>query len=274
MQKLTKKNIVIPENRMLDILAGLLEKHDANIIRCPMVSILDTPDKKSVLEWINRFIKEPFDIFIILTGEGLYRLVHFAETKEIKNEFINAIKLSKTLVRGPKPKKALSSVALTADFVAEQPTTDGVIATLSKFDIEGYNIGVQLYGTEPNTKLIEFLNSKGAIVFTVAPYIYAPETDDGKIKEVLKKMENGVVDMIAFTSQEQYKRLKKVASGFMDMEHFEQVLNSVSVASVGPVVSGLLESEGIKISVVPKDSYFIKPMVKAIVAYFNEQLQV
>lgn len=269
MNELLNKNIVIPENRQLDLLVHLLEKHNANIIRCPMFSILDTSDKEAVFKWIKNFIDDPFDIFIILTGEGLYRLVSFAELQNVKAEFIDALKKSKKLIRGPKPRKALSTISLTPDIVAEQPTTDGVIITLSTMDIKGFNIGVQLYGSEPNNKLIEFIKSKGALAYTVAPYVYASKTEDEKVVEVFKKITDGFVDMIVFTSMEQYKRLKKIAADSIGKESLVDTLNSISVASVGPVVSDTLTADGVKISVSPKKSFFLKPLVNDIVNYFN-----
>lgn len=270
MQKMTNKNIVLAENRHLDILASLLERHNANVIRCPMFSILDTPDKEPVYRWIERFIGNPFNLFIILTGEGLNRLVHSADEKNLKTEFIHALEKSKKLIRGPKPRKALSMVNLKPDLIAEQPTTDGVISTLSELDLAGNDIGVQLYGSEPNKKLIDFIKSKKAEAFPVSPYIYASETDDEEVKKVIRNIVEGSVDMIVFTSEEQYKRLKKVADASVGIEKFFRALNSTAVASIGPVVSKILNSDGVKVSVTPKSSYFIKPLVNEIVEFFNQ----
>ncbi|MGE4657528.1 MAG: uroporphyrinogen-III synthase, partial [Gammaproteobacteria bacterium] len=71
---LQNRTVALPENRQLDVLARLLEKRGATVVRCPLIAILDAPDEKPVLAWIRRMIKAPFDLFIIYTGEGIYRL--------------------------------------------------------------------------------------------------------------------------------------------------------------------------------------------------------
>lgn len=264
------KRIVLPENRQLDLLADLLEKENATVMRCPMFSILDTPDRKPANDWIKNFIDKPFDIFIILTGEGLFRLTRYAEDLNFRTEFAEAINKSKTLIRGPKPRKALSALNLKPDIIAEQPTTDGVITTLEDMEIGRLRIGVQLYGEEPNLKLIDFINSKNAHAIAVSPYIYAPKSDDHKVLEIIESIKAAEVDMIAFTSKEQVSRLKKVLTDSSEKMDLKDILKSTKVAAVGPVVLERLNEEGVQVAVSPKDSYFLKPMVIAIKKFFTE----
>src|SRR5947199_119681 len=77
------------------------------------------------------------------------------------------------ITRGPKPARALRELGLKPDLPAPTPTTAGVIAALGGLDLKGRRVGVQLYGTEPNTPLVEFLERAGATVRCVAPYVYA-----------------------------------------------------------------------------------------------------
>jgi uroporphyrinogen-III synthase len=246
----------------------MLEKEMASVIRCPMFAILDTPNPEPCYQWIERFIKKPFDIFIILTGEGLFRLTCFAENKGLKSNFIVAVAATKTLIRGPKPRKALSAIGLTPDMVAQKPTTEGVILTLSELDLSGLEIGIQLYGEEPNLKLIEYVKSMNAIPVSVAPYIYAPQSDDEKVIDILKSIQNKEIDLIAFTSNEQVKRMKKVAELFDAQIPLKNILNCTAVAAVGPVVLRTLQEEGVHVKVTPADSYFLKPMVNEIKKFF------
>ena len=82
-QPLQGEYVALPESRQLDVLADLLENRGAAVLRLPLVSILDAPDAAPIEQWLRTFIAEPCDYFIILTGEGLRRLVGFAERGEM-----------------------------------------------------------------------------------------------------------------------------------------------------------------------------------------------
>src|SRR5215831_16243362 len=75
---LAGRTIVVPERRELDLFARMLEQHGAITIRCPMVAISDVPDAAPVVTWLRRFTTDPPDDLILMTGEGLGRLVGFA----------------------------------------------------------------------------------------------------------------------------------------------------------------------------------------------------
>lgn len=161
---LTGRRIAIPESRQLDLFANMLETRGASVLRCPLVSILDAPDPKPVEQWLQAFVQGTCDDLILLTGEGVRRLLGFAQnySDELHAEFVSQLGQVRKITRGPKPARALRDVGLRNDLAAASPTTDGVIETLSQHDLNGRCVGVQLYGTDPNQKLIDFLNQAGA----------------------------------------------------------------------------------------------------------------
>ncbi|UCH47420.1 MAG: hypothetical protein JSU95_15280 [Betaproteobacteria bacterium] len=59
------RTVAVPETRQLDILANLLIKRGARVMRCPLVSICDSPDVDGVTNWLKRFIAEPSALFIL-----------------------------------------------------------------------------------------------------------------------------------------------------------------------------------------------------------------
>ncbi len=146
------------------------------------------------------------------------------------------------------------------DIAAERPTTDGVIASLQPFDLKGRRFGVQLYGTEPNRPLVDFLETAGAKVSTVAPYVYADAADNEAILTLLNRIQAGEVDAIAFTSTPQVERLFAVAPA----ESITAALAKTVVAAVGPVVADTLRRHGIEARVMPEDSFFLKPLTSVL----------
>jgi uroporphyrinogen-III synthase len=58
---LAGRRIVVGETRELELLAQMLERQGAETIRCPLISIHDSPDETQVIDWLNRFITTPPD---------------------------------------------------------------------------------------------------------------------------------------------------------------------------------------------------------------------
>lgn len=267
------KVVAIPENRQLFLLSSMLSKRGADVLSVPMVSILDAPDPQPVLSWIVDFIQMPPDVLILLTGEGLRRLLKLAELHDLKQDFITALSKVDKLCRGPKPNQALREIGLEREIDALAPTTDGVIASLETMELSAKNIAVQLYGEEPNIKLISYLEQAGASVKSVAPYIYANKLDDEKVRELINKLHNGDVDVIAFSSQPQVKRLFKVAKQFQLEAELIAGLDLCYVAAIGPLVKDALNKKGVNVEIMPQRTFFMKPLVTAIAKYLNNQEQ-
>jgi uroporphyrinogen-III synthase len=257
-QPLAGRVIAVPETREIDVFAAMLERRGARVIRCPMVAIRDAPDPAPVLQWSRALAEGAFDDLIFLTGEGLRRILSCIERNDpaLKERFISALSRTRKITRGPKPARALRELGMKPDVAAELPTTDGVIASLRSHDLKGRRFGVQLYGTEPNRPLIDFLESAGAKVSTVAPYVYADAADDAAVLDLLKRMQAGEVDAIAFTSTPQVERLFAVAPA----QTVTIALAKTVVAAVGPVVADTLQKHGIQARLMPEESFFLKPL--------------
>ena len=268
-KSLDKRVIAIPESRQLDVLANMLEQRGAIVIRCPLVAILDTPNQTAVSEWLRRFVGQPGDELILLTGEGLRRLYAVAERIGVKKAFVESLDRVNKLARGPKPGQALKEIGLKPDIFAASPTTDGVIETLNTLDIKGHRIGVQLYGEDPNIKLMDYLNSRKAVADPVAPYIYAPESDDQKVTDLIESLYAGKVDAIAFTSQAQCKRIFSVARKAGKLAQLEEGLKKSIVAAVGPIIADELRAVNVRVDLMPEDTFFMKPMVNKLADYIN-----
>ena len=261
---LSGRRIVVPETRELDLLARMLEAEGGEVVRCPLVAIVDAPDPAPVAAWLRRFIAAPTDDLILLTGEGLRRL-HSAATAIDENQaFVAALAKSRKITRGPKPAKALRELGLEPDLRAEEPTTEGVIATLGAQTLQGRRVGVQLYPDNPNRQLLDFLVRAGAAPDPVLPYAYASKEAAGRIVEVIELMAGGGIDVIAFTSSPQVRRLFDVARAASREAELKTALARTKVAAVGPVVAAELKMRGINVAIAPDGAYLMKPLVRAI----------
>src|SRR3954469_8208805 len=117
MGKLDKLTILVPESRELDLFAGMLEAEGAVTFRCPMVQILDLEETGEADRWIDAMIRRPFDDLILLTGEGLHRLMRLSGTR--RGAFSDALARTRTITRGPKPVRALRELGLLPKLMAK-----------------------------------------------------------------------------------------------------------------------------------------------------------
>jgi uroporphyrinogen-III synthase len=260
---LHRLKVALAEGRQLEELAQMLEKEGAVPLRCPMVSILDAPDPAPVLAWLKELIAGQFELVILMTGEAVRRFLHFADDAGLRAAAVDALGRTTTLTRGPKPARALKEIGLAPTLVAQAPTTDGVMATLAGRSLTGQTVGLTLYG-EPNPRLVEFLESAGARVRTVMPYVFAPAADADRVVELIDNLSAGQIDVILFTSSPQVDRLYEVAAERGKTSELQQGLTRTRVGAVGPVVAETLRQKGAPVSICPDQGFVMKNLVKQI----------
>jgi uroporphyrinogen-III synthase len=266
--RLTGRRIAVFEHRELDRLARMLEAQDAVVLRCPMVAIVDAPDAAAVTAWIRRAVETPFDDLILMTGEGLRRLRGFATRAGLEPSFREALGKMRTITRGPKPARALREIDLSPGLRAPTPTTEGVIAALSDTNLRGRRVGMQLY-PEAGNRLAEFLSDAGALPDPVLPYAYVPQSDPGMALALTDEIAAGRVDAVAFTSASQVGRLFEIANEANEETRLRAALARTTVAAVGPVVAEELRRRGVAVAIMPRETFFMKPLVSAIAAFLS-----
>lgn len=257
---LANRTVALAEGRQLEELVQMLEKEGATALRCPMLSILDAPDDQPILAWLESLRAGAMDWVILLTGEGVRRLLACAERHGLRDACVAALAKTRTITRGPKPGKAMKEVGLTPTLIAQAPTTDGVIASLRSVPLHGLTVGVQLYN-HSNPPLEQFLRDAGARPVTVQPYIYAPASDAERVVEMFQAMADGKVDAIVFTSSPQIDRLFQVADDRQANDLLRQGLAKTLVAAVGPIVAESLHKRGIEVQVCPEQGFVMKNLV-------------
>jgi uroporphyrinogen-III synthase len=257
------RRIAVPESRELDLFANMLERYGAVAIRCPLVSIHNVEDAALVRAWLERLAGGQHDSLVLYTGEGLSRLLDFARRSGIEYDVIAGLRQTRKIVRGPKPAKILRSIGLAPDIVAEEPTTAGLIKTLSALDLRGRRIGVQLYPGGEHL-LTAFLDKAGAKADPILCYRYASEEEDEQVARLIDELITGTIVLIAFTSTAQVRRLQEVARRFGRTAELDAAMRRAVIAAVGPVTAQAIEEAGWPVAVMPQDSFHLKPMVVAL----------
>jgi uroporphyrinogen-III synthase len=263
--RLNGYRILIMETREEAQFSRLLAEQGADVLQCPMFTIHDAPDAAPIEAWIGRFIATPCDDLVLMTGEGLRRLMKVVRRIDVERDFIAALGNARKFARGPKPGKALREIGLEPQVTTEKPTSEGIAEMLSRIDLSGHRVGLQLYPDRDHGRLIGAITAQGAEVDTVLPYVYDAQAADANIVTAIDEMAHGRIDAIALTSSGQVRRLIEVAHAHGCEAQLRDGLARTPIASVGPVVSDELKSHGLRTDIAPaNEAYFMKPLISAI----------
>jgi len=265
--RLNGYRILILETREEAQFSRLLAEQGADVLQCPMFAIHDAPDSAPVEAWIRRFIEKPCDDLVLMTGEGQRRLMKVARRINLDRDFVAALGKARKFARGPKPGRALRDIGLKPQVTTEKPTSEGVAEMLSRVDLNGHRVGLQLYPDKDHVALIGAITAQGARVDPVTPYVYDAQAADANIVTAIDEMAKGAIDAIALTNLGQVRRLIDVARARGCEDRLRQGLERTPIASVGPVVSDELKSQGLRTDIYPADNaYFIRPLISAMAA--------
>ncbi|WGD55393.1 uroporphyrinogen-III synthase [Bradyrhizobium sp. CB1650] len=270
--RLNGYRILILEAREEAQFSKLLAEQGAEVVQCPMFAIHDAPDPAPIEAWIRRAIDKPFDDLVLMTGEGLRRIMKLAAARGLDQALLASLAKSRKFARGPKPGRALREVALDAQQTTEKPTTEGVIEMLAKIDLKGHRLGLQLYPDKDHSALTGALAAQGAKVDAVLPYVYDPKAADANIVAAIEAMAEGQIDSIALTNLGQVRRLIETAKAHGREARLRVGFERTLIASVGPAVSGELAAHGLRTDVSPvEDHYFMRPLISAMAAALVER---
>src|ERR1700755_1538860 len=152
--RLNGYRILILETREEAQFSRLLSEQGADVLQCPMFAINDAPDPAPLEAWIRGAIEQPFDDLVLMTGEGLRRLMKLVRRIGMEQELVAALGKSRKFARGPKPGKALREIGLEPQMTTEKPTSEGIAEMLARLDLSGRRVGLQLYPDKDHSTLI------------------------------------------------------------------------------------------------------------------------
>jgi len=190
----------------------------------------------------------------------------------LEQEFITALGKARKFTRGPKPGRALREIGLEAQMTTEKPTSEGVAEMLARFDLNGHRVGLQLYPDKDHSALIGAISRLGAEVDMVLPYVYDPKAAEANIVTAIDEMAAGRIDAIALTNLGQVRRLVEAAKAQGCEDRLRSGLARTLIASVGPAVSGELQSHGLRTDISPADdAFFMRPLISAMAAALSRR---
>jgi uroporphyrinogen-III synthase len=241
------KRIAVLESRFGEHLAALLEKQGAVAFCAPALAEEPDLDPEAIRRLIADWAAHPVKLAIFQTGVGTRALFDAVDRLDLGAQLLALLARGVVAVRGPKPTAVLRGRDVRIDISAEEPyTTLEVLAAIRDVDLSGERVLVQRYG-ETNLGLEGGLEARGAKVIEVPTYRWALPHDIGPLLRLLDALDQREIDAVVFTSASQVRNLFAVAEQREGTDQLRRALNSVVVASIGPVCSDALVAAGVRV---------------------------
>ncbi len=268
------KVIAFVEARMQSEMGALIERRGGVPLAAPVLQEICRTGAPEVAALIDDLCSGRVDIAVLQTGAGTKALFEAAEAQERLPELLASLERITVIARSPKPAAILRRSKVRIDLMPPEPfTTEDLLAAVEGIRFSGRRVAVQAYGG-PNNLLARTLRERGADVREASLYSWGLPENVSPVREMIRRLDAGEVDAVAFTSQPQVSNLLAIAAMSGQEGILRRCLNSdtVAVASVGPVCTKRLLQNGLKVDIEPEHPH-MGNMVLALAEHFQRREQ-
>ena len=161
-----------------------------------------------------------------------------------------------TAAIGPATAERLRSWGLTSDIIPDSYRAESVVEAFAQTAIRGKRVLLPR-AKEARSVLPEELTRMGATVDDVT--VYETRQAEEGANELIERLEAGTIDMVTFTSSSTVKNFHRL----LPSDRADQLMQGITVASIGPITSQTARELGIRVAV-EAHSYTIPGLVQAI----------
>jgi uroporphyrinogen-III synthase len=233
------------ESRMAAEMTRLIERHGGKPLVAPALREIPLEDNSVALQFGEQLLTEGLDVLVLLTGAGTTTLFEILHSRHAKDTIKNALEKTVLIARGPKPVAALKALGFQPTLTVPEPNTwVDVVSTLDAHrPVKGLRVAVQEYGL-PNRDLVEALKQRGATVVSVPVYRWALPEDTAPLKQVIKQILAGQVQVMLVTNAAQIDHVMLVVEQEGKTAEFKTICRKLVIASIGPTASERIRSHG------------------------------
>jgi uroporphyrinogen decarboxylase len=244
--------VVAFESRMAQEASRLIERNGGAAIVAPSMREVPLKENPAAFEFARRLMAGDLDVVIFLTGVGAKALFEALADAYPQSALAQALNRITTVVRGPKPARALRAAGIEPTIeIAEPNTWREVLSELAlRTAINGKHVAVQEYGIS-NRDLTAGLEARGANVMLVPVYRWALPQDREPLRRALAAIASDQAEVVLFTSATQVSHVLQMAEAEGCAPALRRGLNAMVVGSIGPVCSAALHEHGLAVDVEP-----------------------
>ncbi|HTM04031.1 MAG TPA: uroporphyrinogen-III synthase [Vicinamibacterales bacterium] len=241
--------VLVLESRRARELSSIVSSYGGVPVSAPSMREVPLESNTAAADAVRALIAGGFDIVILLTGVGARAWIDVADRVcQARDAFVDALTRVRVAVRGPKPLAVLRELHVPAWVTAPEPNTwRDLLAALDTAGadvLHATRVAVQEYGAS-NPELIAGLESRGALVTRVPVYQWSLPEDLEPLRDAIRRLVAGEIDVVLFTTGTQAVHLMQVAEAMQLAAAAREALRRIVVASIGPTTSEELVKQGI-----------------------------
>lgn len=198
-------------------------------------------------------IEEPPRYLAATTGIGIRAWFEAAQCWGLGDALLDALRVTKIVVRGPKTAGAVQAAGLAVWRSAANEQMDLLLAHLLAEPLDGARVAVQLHGM-PAPEVVGALAAARAEVLEVPVYQWRMPDDPGPALRLIQAAIDGRVHAVTFTAAPAVTNLFTLAEAAGLVEPLRDAFNqrAVVAACVGPVCARGATRSGILAPLVPE----------------------
>lgn len=232
------------ESRRAAEMAELIRRQGGQPVQAPAMREAPLEPNEEIFRFAERLFAGEFDMMILLTGVGTRLLNRAIAGRYPEERFAEALRRIAVVARGPKPAAVLREMNVPPAVIAPEPNTWRELLAA----IEGRperRIAVQEYG-RANPELLAGLRRRGAQVTAVGVYRWDLPEDTGPLREAVRRVVAGELQVALFTTAAQANHLFRIAAESGLEEAAREALARMAVGSIGPSTTEVLEEFGVR----------------------------
>lgn len=200
-------------------------------------------------EFALGLIQGQFQVVIFMTGVGTRALAQAIEPSCSRERLVAALSKITVVAQGPKPVAALREFGVPVTLRVPEPNTwreilQALDQNAETIPLKGSHVAMQEHGV-PSRELYAGLAERGAQVFPVPVYKWAPPQNTTPLREAIRDLALRKFDVVLFTSSVQVHHLFRFADEMGQHPEAVSGLRRAVVGSIGPVTSETLREYGI-----------------------------
>ncbi|MBW2172352.1 MAG: uroporphyrinogen-III C-methyltransferase [Deltaproteobacteria bacterium] len=250
------KTIVVTRARaQASDLVDRLSDLGAECFECPTIKVVPPEDWSPLDSAIDNLGDYDWLVFTSVNGVAFFFERLFERGKDVR-----ALRDVRTAAIGPATAKRLGDFGLTSDIVPETYQAESVVEAFAKESMGGKRVLLPR-AKEARPILPVELKNMGADVDEIATY--ETEQASENIDMLIKRLEEGSIDIVTFTSSSTVKNFKAL----LPADRFQSLIEKVTVASIGPITTDTAKELGFKVDITAAD-FTIPGLCEAILQHY------
>jgi uroporphyrinogen-III synthase len=237
------------ESRRSREMASLIANHGGQGTVVASTRVVPSGPNAEESAFAEGLVQGEFQVVIFMTGVGTRALAQAIEPSCPRKRLVELLTTVSVVARGPKPVAVLREFGVPVTLTAPEPNTwreilHALDQNAQTIPLKKTHVAVQEHGV-PSPELYAGLAERGAKVFPVPVYKWAPPEETEPLREAIRDLALGKLDVVLFTSSVQVHHLFRFADQMGQHQEATSALRRAVVGSIGPVTSETLCEYGI-----------------------------